>query len=95
MNRRKSAPGTTVQVACRVAKDVGDELQRIADEEDRSLSYVAGRVLQRWYNGNKPSDEGDDEEVNRRAAPMNPVPGCGAPVHWEKIRRDVLKDGAK
>ena len=69
MNRRKSAPGTTVQVACRVAKNVGDELQRIADEEDRSLSYVAGRVLQRWYDGNKPSVEDDDEEVVEERRP--------------------------
>ncbi len=48
---------------------MGDELQRIADEEDRSLSYVAGRVLQRWYNENKPSDEGDDEDVDEERRP--------------------------
>lgn len=48
---------------------MGDELQRIADEEDRSLSYVAGRVLQRWYNEIKPSDEGDDEDVDDERRP--------------------------
>lgn len=57
------------QRAMTITKDVGDELQRIADEEDRSLSYVAGRVLQRWYNEIKPSDEGDDEDVDEEMRP--------------------------
>jgi hypothetical protein len=67
MNRRRSPSGTTVQVACRVQKEVGEELQRIADEEDRSLSYVAARVLQRWYDSNYQSiEENEDGSVDER-----------------------------
>jgi predicted transcriptional regulator len=50
-----------------VQKEVGEELQRIADEEDRSLSYVAARVLQRWYDSNYQSiEENEDGSVDER-----------------------------
>ena len=46
--------GTTTQISCRVPKEVAEALLRIAQENERSLSWVASKALQQYVKGQVP-----------------------------------------
>ncbi len=48
MNAKRTEPGSTAQVSARVPKDVQEYLQRLADDHDRSLSWVVAYALKEW-----------------------------------------------
>lgn len=48
MNAKKAAKGETTQVSARVPNEVAQYLQRLADEQDRSLSWVVAYALKEW-----------------------------------------------
>lgn len=40
--------GSTTQVSCRVPVGVAEALQKMADEQERSLSWIASRILRAY-----------------------------------------------
>lgn len=41
--------GSTTQVSCRIPKEISDALTQKAQEQERSLSWVVSKILQKWY----------------------------------------------
>ncbi len=53
MNAKKADAGTTTQVSARVPVEVAEYLQRIARDDDRSLSWVVAMALKQWVEARR------------------------------------------